>query len=191
MATEEQSLSPHESLQLIADAIARTKENIRENSFPFLLWGWLIAIASFSFYFLHQYTSFQYYFLPFPVLAIIGVISTLIYYKKSISVSTLSYPSNFLYKMWLALGLAFFAVVFINVSELRSPFPSTLIIAAVGTLTSGLVLKFRSLIIGGVIFFIAAIFSLYVADDHKVLLHGVAIILGYLIPGYLLKFSTK
>src|ERR1700733_3404942 len=128
MATEEKFLSPQESLQLITDVIAMTKENIKQNSFPFLLWGWLIAIASFSFFFLQQYTSTHFYFLPFPVLAIIGVITTIIFYRKNISTSSTSYLSHFLYKMWLVLGIAFFIVVFINVHQLRSPFPYTLII---------------------------------------------------------------
>jgi len=191
MTTEEKFLSPQESLILITDAIIRTKENIKENSFPFLLWGWLITIASFSFFLLHQYTLSQYYFLPFPVLGIAGVIITVIYYRKRISTSTVSYLSNFLYKMWLVLGLSFFVVVFISVSQNRLPFTYTLIIAAIGTLASGLTMKFNPLIIGGTIFFVAAIVSVYVTDDYKVLLHGVSIIFGYLIPGYLLKSSSK
>jgi hypothetical protein len=187
MTTEEKSLSPEESLQLISDAIAMTRENIRQNSFPFLLWGWLISLASFSFFILHQYSSFHYYFLPFPVLAITGVITTIIYYRQKVSASTVSYLNNFLYKMWLVLGISFFTVVFINVSQNKPPFTYTLIIAAIGTLASGLIMKFRPLIIGGILFFIAAIASIYVADEYKVLLNGIAIIFGYLIPGYLLK----
>jgi hypothetical protein len=191
MTTEEEYLTPGEGLQLITDAIRRTKENIREISFPFLLWGWLIAIASFSFFLLHQYTSFEYYFLPFPILAIVGVITTIIYYNKKVLSTTMSYLGFFLYKMWLVLGISFFAVVFINVSQNRVPFTYTLIIAAIGTLASGLVLRFNPLIIGGILFFVAAIASIYVGDDYKVLLHGVSIVFGYLIPGYLLKLSSK
>jgi len=191
MATEEKSLSPQESLQLITDAIIRTRESIKENSFPFLLWGWLITIASFSFFLLQQYTLSEYYFMPFPVLAIAGVIITIIYYRKRISNSTVSYLSNFLYKMWFVLGLSFFVVVFISVSQNHLPFTYTLVIAAVGTLASGLIMKFNPLIMGGTIFFVAAIANVYVADDYKVLLHGVSIIFGYLIPGYLLKASSK
>jgi hypothetical protein len=191
MTTEEKSLSPEESLQLITDAITRTKESIRENSFPFLLWGWLITAASFSFFLLHQYTLFQYYFLPFPVLAIAGVLVTIFYYRKRISSSTVSYLSNFLYRMWLVLGISFFVVVFISISQNHLPFTYTLVIAAIGTLASGLIMKFKPLIIGGTIFFAAAIVSVYVADDYKVLLHGVAIIFGYLVPGYLLKSSSR
>jgi len=36
---------------------------------------------------------------------------------------------------------------------------------------------------------ISAISSIYVVDEYKPLLHGIAIIIGYLIPGYLLKKS--
>ncbi|MBK9729858.1 MAG: hypothetical protein IPO83_00945 [Chitinophagaceae bacterium] len=171
----------------ISEAIAMTKENIKQNSYPFLLWGWLITIASFSFFFLHQYTTTPFYFLPFPVLAIAGVISTIIHYRKNVSNATVSYLSNFLYKMWLVLGISFLAVVFINVYTSNPPFTYTLIIAAIGTLASGLVMKFQPLIIGGILFFVAAIVSVFVPEDYKVLLHGIAIVFGYLIPGYLLK----
>jgi hypothetical protein len=74
---KENSLSPLESLEVIAEAIGKTKDNFKENSFYFMLWGWLIALASFSFFVLQQYTTFQYYFLPFPVLVVIGIITTL------------------------------------------------------------------------------------------------------------------
>jgi hypothetical protein len=190
MTTEEKPLSPKESLQLITDAIVRTKENIKKNSFPFLLWGWLIAIASFSFFLLHQYTSFQYFFLPFPVLVLTGIICTIIFYKNAISTSTISYLNNFLYKMWLVIGISFIVVVFINVSQSHLPFTYTLLLAAIGTLLSGLVMKFTPMTIGGILFFISTIVSIYVPDDFKPLLTGMAIICGYLVPGYLLK-STK
>jgi hypothetical protein len=42
---------------------------------------------------------------------------------------------------------------------------------------------------GGVLFFISAIICVYLPDDYKPLLSCMAIITGYLIPGYLLKIS--
>ncbi|WP_205529515.1 hypothetical protein [Taibaiella koreensis] len=191
MEMEEKSLSPQEGLQLIADAIAMTKGNIRQNSFSFLLWGWLVAIASFLFFILQHYTLTQFYFLPFPIFAFCGIVITIIYYRQKVSVATISYLTDFLYKMWLVLGFSFFAVVFINVSQHHVPFTYTLIIAAIGTAASGLVMRFSPLILGGFVLFIAAIITVYLADEYKVLVHGIAFILGYIIPGYLLKFSSK
>ena len=185
----ERSLSPQESLDLIAEAIAKTKDNIRENSFGFLLWGWLIAIASFAYFILHQYTTFQYYFLPFPILAAIGIFGTAFFFRKKNSESTLSNITYFINKMWIVLGICFIMVVFINVTQGNMPFTYTLIIAGIGTLVSGWVMRFRPLIIGGILLLISAVSSIYVVDEYKPLLHGIAIIIGYLIPGYLLKKS--
>jgi len=191
METEEKFLSPQEGLQLITDAIAMTKHNVKQNSFSFLLWGWLITMASFSFFCLQHYTDFKYYFLPFPVFAVLGIVATVSYYQRRVSVSTISYSSDFLYKMWLVLGISFFAVVIINLAQNRLPFTYTLIIAAIGTGTSGLIMKFKPLVVGGLLFFIASVASVYVADEYKVLVHGTAFLAGYLVPGYLLKFSSQ
>jgi len=183
----EQTLSPRESLDLIADAIAKTREDLRGNGFGFLLWGWLIATASFAFFVLKHYTSFQLYFIPFPVLSSIGIAWTAIWLRKRTTRTTLSYTTYFMNKLWIVLGVCFLMVVFINVSHGEMPFTYTLIIAGIGTLVSGWVMKFRPLVIGGILLLAASIGSVYIADEYKPLLHGVAIIAGYLIPGYLLK----
>lgn len=190
MTTADKGLSPQESLDLIVDSIAKTKANIRETSGFFLLWGWLITIASFSFFLLHQFTSFSYYFLAFPVLVLPGIVITLLWYFKRKSRTTITYLSHFLSKLWLVLGISFITVVFINVVQGLSPFTYTLLVAGIGTSVSGLAMKFRPLVFGGIIFLIAALASIFVYDDYQSLLHGVAIVFGYLIPGYLLK-NTK
>ena len=186
----EETLSPRESLDLIADAIAKTREDLRDNSFGFLLWGWLIAVASFAFFILRQYTGFQFYFIPFPVLAAVGVTLTASWMRRKNKGGTLSYTTYFINKLWVVLGVCFFVVVFINVSQGKIPFTYTLLIAAIGTLVSGWVMRFRPLVIGGILLLAAAIVSVYVADAYKPLLHGMSIIAGFLIPGYLLKKAS-
>ena len=49
----ENKMEPAESLQLIMEVIGKTRENIKEHGYLFLLWGWLIACASILFYLLH------------------------------------------------------------------------------------------------------------------------------------------
>ena len=185
----EEVLSPQQSLDLIADAIRKTKENIHENSFGFLLWGWLIAIASFAFFLLHQYTNTKYYFAPFPILAAVGILATAIFLRRKNNEKTLSYTTYFINKMWIVLTICFLMVVFINVTQGRMPFTYTLIIAGSGTLISGWIMKFVPLEIGGILLLSSAIISLYVGDEYKPLLHGIAFVAGYLLPGYLLKMA--
>ena len=40
---------------------------------------------------------------------------------------------------------------------------------------------------GGIILLVSSIFSCVITDDYRFLMIGIAIISGYLIPGYLLK----
>ncbi len=192
MMTQEKNLSALESLQVITEAISKTKEDFKENSFYFMLWGWLITLASFSFFVLHQYTAFQYYFIPFPVLVAAGIITTLTwFFKRKSAHPTEGYLNYFLSRMWLVIGISFIITVFVSVSQKLPPFLYTLIIAAIGTLVSGLAMKFKPLITGGILFFAAAVTGVYIPDNYKPLLLGAAIIAGYLVPGYLLKSKKK
>jgi hypothetical protein len=184
----ENELQPSESLKLIADVIGKTRENIQEHGYLFLLWGWLIAAASILFFLLHEYTSFKFYFLPFPVLVISGIIVTISSYsKRSLSVET--YAGYYLKMLWLALGISFVVVVFINVAKGNAPFTYTILLAGIGTMVSGLVLRFRPLIVGGCCLLAACVASVFVGKAYAPLLQAVAVIAGYLIPGYLLKNS--
>jgi hypothetical protein len=188
MATFEKPLSPNESLSLIANMIGKTRDKINLISFPLLLWGWLITIASFSFFLIQHFTDSPFYFIPFPVLSITGMVVTYLWYVKQKRFSgTESYLNYFLSRLWLVLGICFITVVFINVSHGSVPFTHTLVLAGLGTLASGLTINFKPLIIGGALFLCAAVISSYVPDSYKALIHGFAIIGGYIIPGYLLK----
>ncbi len=188
MSTFENRLSPLESLSLITNVIQKTKEQINQNSFPLLLWGWVIAIASFSFFLIQNFTHSHFYFVPFPVLVFTGIVITYFWNIKQKAISgTETYLNYFLNKLWLVLGLCFITVVFISVSHGLAPFTYTLILAAAGTLASGLIIRFKPLVAGGILFICAAIISSYFPDNYQSLIHGFAVIGGYIIPGYLLK----
>lgn len=188
MTHEESPMLPQESLAVIAEAISKTKENFRENASYFLLWGWLIATASGLFFLLHAYTGFRYYFLPFPVLAGAGIIGTLVLYSRRKAMAhSETYIGYFFMRMWLGLGVGFIGVVAVSTARGLPPFAYTLIIAGIGTLSSGLAMRFRPLIIGGVLFFISAGACIWMPDLYQPLVQTLAIVAGYLVPGYLLK----
>ena len=176
MEAIENELSPVESLKMISEIIGKTKENIRLHSFPFLLWGWLIAIASLLFFSLRSYTHFKPYFLPFPILVIVGIVLTVNYYRRFAAYET--YLSYYLKKLWLVLGASFILVVFINVTHGTLPFTYTILIAGIGTLASGLVLRFTPLIVGGVLFLLFSVATTFAPDSYSPLLSGLAVIAG-------------
>jgi len=62
----EKEFNETESLALIREMIENAKARLGESSFFFLLWGWLVLIASLL-HFILLFTGFQYPYLPWPV----------------------------------------------------------------------------------------------------------------------------
>lgn len=184
---KEHKLTPQQSLALISDVISQTKENIKNHSFIFLLWGWTLTLASLARFFLETQTDFEYYFLPFPILVGIAIIITIFHHRRKVSET---YLNSFIKKLWMALAVGFMVTVFVSVYQKVEPFTYTLILAAIGTSITGSTMKFKPFIIGGAFFLFFAICCVFIPDSYKALVHGIAIIIGYLIPGYLLK-KTK
>ena len=181
-------LNPTESLSIISEAINKTKENIKDQSFYYILWGWLSTIASFIHYLLATFTKYSFDYLPWLILIPLGWIASIWYgIKKSKNKSYETYIELFLKHLWIVVGLSFIVGVFICVSLKINPTPIALLLAAIGTLISGLTLKFKPLSIGGVLLFIFSIVSLFIDTSNILLLHTIALVSGYLIPAYLLK----
>ena len=181
-------LNPTESLSIISEAINKTKENIKDQSFYYILWGWLSTIASFAHYLLAAFTKYSFDYLPWLILIPLGWIASIWYgIKKSKNKSYETYIELFLKHLWIVVGLSFIVGVFICVSFKINPTPIALLLAAIGTLISGLTLKFKPLSIGGVLLFIFSIVSLFIETSNILLLHTIALVSGYLIPAYLLK----
>ena len=59
------------------------------------------------------------------------------------------------------------------------------------TAVSGLMVRFRPLIIGGLVFLVAAIVSIYLRGTEQLLVLAIAMVFGYLIPGYILRSSKN
>jgi len=68
-----------------------------------------------------------------------------------------------------------------------NPLPMISLFIGIGILVSGLQMRFKPLVIGGIGFFVGAIALVYVTPLEGLLVYDACIILGYLIPGYLLK----
>ena len=71
------NMTEQQSLQIIREMIATSKGNIRENSFFYLLWGWLVLIASLSHYVLIRLHIPNAY-LPWPILMSVGGIVSVV-----------------------------------------------------------------------------------------------------------------
>jgi len=187
MESEEKIMTGEESLKIITQMINKTKGNIAQGSFHLLFWGWLILVCSLSEFILYRFTDFNnvwfVWFFTIP-----GVFVSLIYgFVKGKKASVHTYAEK-LY-MWIWLGFAFSVVVLfiLHIKEMSSVGKYILMLVGLPTFISGFVIKFRPLIVGGIAFWIFAIIANFTGPDISGLCMPLAIVTGYLVPGYLLK----
>ncbi len=190
METNEKLMTGEESIRIITDMINKTKVNIRQGSFHLLFWGWLILACSLSEYLLYKFTDFA---CPWYVwlFVIPGVFVSMIYgYVKGRKARVHTYGDKLYVWTWMAF---FFAsvVLFIIVSDnMGSVGPVIITMAGIPTFISGVIIKFRPLMIGAITFWILAIVAHFAGPEIAPLAVPLAMLTGYLIPGYLLKMKN-
>ena len=89
--------------------------------------------------------------------------------------------------LWMCYAICIFTVVAFGYKINFQIGPIILIMSAVPTFVSGIILRFKPLMIGGILFWVFGIISFLVPNEMQSLAGAVAILCGYLVPGYILK----
>jgi hypothetical protein len=204
---EKNSLTPEESFDIINKAISNFKMNYKENAQVFLLWGWILTLASISnFIILKILSSWEahklmsgkwelkglYILGNWVVFCLIGFIILYFMVRKiNKEKKVYSHIDKFIEYLWRVTATSFVIATIICFRLRIEPPVLMLLIAGIATTTTGLVIKFKPLIIGGMSFFIFSIATTFVTNEYLALLVCAAIICGYLIPGYFLKAAKE
>lgn len=200
-------LTPEESFDIIKKAISNYKMNYKENSQVFLLWGWILTLASFSSFFLQTFVNsnaalqlttgiWKYkgmFFLGnWFLFCLIGFIIMYFMVRKiNKNKKIISHIDKFVNNLWWVTMASFFIAIFICVKMEINPPLIMLLIAGIATTTTGLTIKFKPLILGGITFFIFSIAATFVTNEYLTLIVSAAILCGYVIPGYFLKSAKE
>lgn len=194
------NLSPEESFAIISKSIANFKMNYKENGKFFLLWGWMMSMACFSLHLilmiLHKQEAYELMgFFSLGNWAVFILSAFIIQYfmirKMDKDKKVHSHLDSYIKKLWGVAGASMFVATFISFRLGLDPPTIILLIAGIATTVSGLFIKFKPLLFGGIAFFIFSIVTTYISNEYLSLITGLAIICGYLIPGYFLKFAKE
>lgn len=187
METNEKMMTGEESIRIITDMINKTKVNIRQGSFHLLFWGWLILACSLSEYLLFKFTD---YASPWYVWLFVvpGVFVSIIYgYVKGRKSRLYTYGDKLYVWTWMAFLFASVVLFVIASDDMGSIGPFIITMAGIPTFISGVIIKFKPLMIGAITFWVLAIVAHFAGPEVAPLAVPVAMLTGYLIPGYLLK----
>jgi hypothetical protein len=187
MEQDEKVMTGEESLRIISEMINRTKVNIRQGIFHLLFWGWLVFFCSLAEYLLLKFTGMENPWIVW-LLTIPGAFVSFIYGFVKGKRSPFHTYADMLY-MWTWMAFFISAVVLFIISSERmvSFTPLILMLVAIPTFLSGFIIKFKPLIIGGILFWVFALIGYFAGHEVALLTVPPAMLTGYLIPGYMLK----
>jgi len=185
----EENFSVQESLKLIQSMISRTKTNLGENRFYFLLWGWYAFLAMITQFILKVFFHYQHHYLVW-LGTIPAVIVTIIRgARRHKSERAKTYIGDSMKFLWTGIGVCFVILGFV-ISAAREgwmySYPFFIMLYGLGTYVSGRLLKFSPLVIGGIFNWILACVAAFVSFDYQLLCAATAILTSYIIPGHLL-----
>ncbi|NQZ77034.1 MAG: hypothetical protein HRT61_13165 [Ekhidna sp.] len=184
----EKQLSKEESLELITNMIGQAKRNVAKGgSFYFLLWGWVVALANLGHYLIEKFSWYEHPYIVW-ILMIPAMIITMIHSaRRDRNAKVVSHYDKVYTHLWMAVFIAIIVLLF---SMHRLDFNHNAVIllfSGLATYLSGFLLKFKPLILGGIALGVSALIAFNVSVNDQYLVASIALILGYLIPGYLLK----
>lgn len=191
---KESSLTNEESLEVIQSMILKAKNQFSENGKLYLLWGWVILFCSLGYFILDNILHYEKPQLIWMA-TWIAVIYMFIYLRREGRRRIVkTYTDDLLGYVWMA-----FIILMLLGSFLVARIPQfylynyqfVLLFYGIPTFLSGIILKFRPLIYGGIICWILAFLSIFVNFHYHPLMVALSVISAWIIPGYILKMKFK
>jgi hypothetical protein len=185
----EENFSPQQSLELIRLMIYKTRSNLGEHRFYFLLWGWVTFSAILAEFVLKVVLRYEHHYLVWLV-SFPTVVITMVHSAKRKNNSARTYIGESISNLWTGIGISFFvlSIIVSNSSDgWNYAYPFFILFYGLGTFVSGRILQFRPLVIGGILNWVLAIACIFVPFDYQLLITAAAIFTSYIIPGYLFK----
>jgi hypothetical protein len=190
---EQKEFTPQESLELIKNMIESTKGNVAGDSFYFLFWGWLVFACCLVQYIMKVNLQMEQHYWVWFLMPVGGIVSAIYGSKEAKKVKVKGFVEANINYLWISIAISFIVLVFINSYNKgwETAFSYYILLYAIGTFVTGSIIRFRPLVIGGLINFVLAAVSIRFSFDNQLLFGAVAILSSYIIPGHLLRLRFK
>lgn len=188
METSEKPLSAPDSLRLIQEMIQSAKQDLSDNSFDLLLWGWLVLAAALSHYGLLQ-TSYHKPWLAWPILMSAGAVAAFVNgARRGRRQRVRTTLGDFMAYLWAGFGVLMLMLMGVGIAYgWNRAYPLIIALYGLGTFATGGALRFRPLIYGGAACWLLATVAFRADFPTQLLLVAAAVLVAYVVPGHLLK----
>ncbi|MEO6583675.1 MAG: hypothetical protein ABIO05_05085, partial [Ferruginibacter sp.] len=151
-------------------------------------WGWGAFAACIAQFILKVMYQYPHHYLVWLVTFVCGFITIIIGSRQRKKEKVNTYVGESMRYVWSGLGITFFviSVIFFKIGY-QYCFPFFIMLYGLGTFVSGQFLKYKPLILGGLIAFGLAIITAWLPYDYQLLATALALLVSYIIPGHLLR----
>lgn len=168
--------------------INSTKSGLTQNSFPYLLWGWLVFVASISQYILMNFINYHRPYLIWLLMPLGGIIHFIYMMRQEKKTTSKSYSDHALSGVWISFIISIFLLLIgMYAFSPQIIYPFFIILYAISIFATGYILEFKPFLFGAVSNWIIAAICMFQPFQNQLLLLALAILLSYIIPGYMLK----
>lgn len=193
---KETGLSHLEGLEIIQSMINRAKDKFSENGHLYLLWGWVVFFCSILQFLLVTFTSFDKAYLVWQVCWLVVIYQVVYLVKRKRHKRVRTYTGDIIGYVWLAFVVAIFLMGFLFGSILGDQYyrmvgPGFLVLYGIPTFLSGVILRFKPLIVGGISCWVLSVLSVLVTPQYQLLFLSAAMLVAWIVPGYLLRAKYK
>ncbi len=185
--------SKEEQIEVISKVINSTKENLKPLSVNFIFWGSLIVVMSLIHYSIPQFIQYTEYssLLFWTILPMLGMLFTIVYnikIRKVLGYET--YLNRVIKIIWGIFNLSWLVMVVTSLlNGINNPVPEILFLLSTTLITTGIIIKFKPILIGGILLMLFTIYINFNPNINFLIVNIIGVSLGMLLPGISLYFS--
>jgi len=191
---EEKNLNEKESLELISQMITNSRQKLEDgNGMPFLIWGYTTFFVSLIVFFLINSTNDYHYHFIWFLIPVIGSIGMFVSKRSEAKHSghARNFIDRFIGNIWTVIGIAAF-IITIGAFFVRIPILSlVLLLMGIGTALTGLIIKFKPVIISGFIGMASCVVPFIVNGNEQIIVFGIIYLIMMVFPGHILNYKGK
>lgn len=187
---KKENFSEKDSVEVISKMLQRTQHQVNDNGFIYLLWGWLVFVAALTHYIPFIFWDNSIGGLAWVILMPLGGIITGIYtHRQAKEQKVVQWADEALKNTSIAFGAGLLFTLTLGplFTDWRITYAFLLLVYGMWLFISGGILRFTPLKIGGIINWIMGAVCFMVPEPHELGVLAVAVLLGYIIPGHLLR----
>lgn len=184
---EQEKLKVEESISIITQMVNTTKYNISEDKSIYLMWGYAVALSAITQYVLQFQLNVDMAWLVWFTMPVAGIVNAIYFGRKKKKATAISFTDRALSSIWKAFVVAL--IIFLLASPVLGwdgIYPILMVLYGIGSASTGGIIKFRALSVGGYISMVIGLAAFYLSFEIQLFLLSLSVLVSFIIPGHLL-----